>query len=420
MNLGWKASEHSVRKAFQRHFTPSLNDGQALTEDPLATVNDHVAQVRECASPSDSSAKVQSDFLQHVQLLLSICRMVTLRLEQLKWDKTLSNKNSAPCSSSLIHEYPHSNSDREGAFGINEEPHSNSDHDGAFGIYSSVKADNILDTAWVVGSEQGQLVGEEVDETPDAEVPLSSPSHEEPDSDLGLEDPFGISSSVKADDFLDAVRIVRSGRRESVDGEVADRKYHEVQRSSPVREELDSNSGLDKYGIYSQVTSAEFLEFFGIFSSEYRRKVPSKQAEGLLFQLHLDERRNTFNLDARYYFERFLQACEEDGPVDATPSTANHKIPYSGRPFRSGALAQAAAHIFRLSEGSTNYARIRKVHQIADNWTSEGVLEATKRQEEENAYSLKQRLQIKREQMRVMLKEGIQNGDLEVIALFLL
>ncbi|CDJ60550.1 hypothetical protein EMWEY_00031780 [Eimeria maxima] len=462
MEEAWDYLEQPAQEAFQKYFTPSHGEGQELTGGPLATISEHVAQMQECEFPSHSSAKVRKDFLQHVQLLLTICRMVTLRLEQLKWDPFSENKNRSPWSSFLP-----------------EEPDSNSDLEGAFGISSSVKADVSWDEAWRVGSEQGQLVGGEVDEAPDIEVPRSPLAHEEPDSNSGLEDPFGISSSMKADDFLNAVTMAEDARRQSVDGEEPERIYAKVPRSPPVYEDLDSNSGLeDPLGIsssmkaddflnavrmvedarrqsvdgeepegedvkvprsppvhedldsnsgpadtldnYSLLTSAQFLESVGIFGGNEIQKVPIKLASRLNSALGIDESRNISNLDARYYFERFLQAFGEVDPASATPPAAKHQIPYSGKPFRTGALAQAAAQIFRQSEGNINYAKVLKMHRIADNWTPEGVKEATEQQEEANKYNVEQRLLIKGEQMRVLRKKGIQNSDLEMIALFLL
>ncbi|CDJ32416.1 uncharacterized protein EMH_0012390 [Eimeria mitis] len=91
-----------------------------------------------------------------------------------------------------------------------------------------------------------------------------------------------------------------------------------------------------------------------------------------------------------------------------------------GRPFRTGAFAQAAAQIFRESDATTNYAFIRKLNQIADNWTKEEVVAAAEQQEKENADNAQNRLKTKRELMRRLLRQGIQKDDLVMIALFLL
>ncbi|CDJ60283.1 hypothetical protein EMWEY_00060360 [Eimeria maxima] len=286
MNEAWSTSDQSVRIAFQKHFAPSLNDGQAPTEDPLATINDHVSKMRECEFPFDSSAKVQSDFLQHLQLLLSICRTVTLRLEELKSTGTWEKFNG------------------------------------------------------------GQL---------------SFPVREDADSNSYRGDTFSISGSMEAKGFLSALGMVGSERRESVDAQTA---------------------------------------------------------EELVELLLAEDKHSVCNMEARYYFERFLQPFGDQDVLKATPSTAEHQIPYNGKPFRTGALAQAAAQVFRQSE--SNYRWIHKLHKIAGNWTPNGLLEASRQQEEENLYNFQQRLRIKRGQMRMLLKKGIQYGDLEMIALFLL
>ncbi|CDJ59843.1 hypothetical protein EMWEY_00059180 [Eimeria maxima] len=395
MNKEWDASPKFVRKAFQRQFTPSLSDSQALTKDPLATINDHVDQMLECKFPLDSSAKVQSDFLQHVQLLLTTCRMVTLRLKELKSSVSLENELEGHDRDSGVGEF--------------------------FGISPSMKADDFLANMGMVESERRQSVEGEIVETNDVKVPLSFPVHEEPGSNSLLKGSFGISSSMKADDFLDGVGIVGSGRRQFVGGKVAQGDGLEVARSSPVHDEHDSNS--DTEHIFSRSVSMktdEFLGFAGMVGSERRQSVDIKSAEQLLDLLLEAEKRNVCNLEARYYFEHFLQPSGEDDAFTATPSTAKHQIPYNGKPFRTGALAQAAAQIFREYEGNTNYRRIRKIHQIAGKWTNESVLEATKQQEKENWYNFQHRLHNRREHMRALLKKGIEYDDLEMIALFLL
>ncbi|CDJ29966.1 LOW QUALITY PROTEIN: uncharacterized protein EMH_0005190 [Eimeria mitis] len=60
-------------------------DGQELLGDPLDTISSHVAKMRECKVPPESSVKARRGFVQHVQVLQSICSAVTLRLEELKW-----------------------------------------------------------------------------------------------------------------------------------------------------------------------------------------------------------------------------------------------------------------------------------------------------------------------------------------------
>ncbi|CDJ60547.1 hypothetical protein EMWEY_00031750, partial [Eimeria maxima] len=83
MNKAWGSLGPSLKEDFQKHFTPSSTDGQTLTENPLAVITEHVVNMQKCEFPSDSSAKVQNDFLQHLRLLVTICRMATLRLEEL-------------------------------------------------------------------------------------------------------------------------------------------------------------------------------------------------------------------------------------------------------------------------------------------------------------------------------------------------
>ena len=340
MNTAWASSEAPVKAAFQKYFAPPLENGQALTHDPLKTINDHVAKMLACQFPSDSTAIVRSDFLQHVRALHTICRIATLRLEELKLLYTYQRGLGVP-----------------GGFLFHEEPHSNSD----------------------------------------------------------LEYPVGSASLMKSDDSLLGVGIVDSEREQSEEGEVSGEKYLKVPRSSDVREGRDMNSDTD-----SSMMPDEFLDSMQMLGNMQKRPVNRNLARTLTLLLVEDERLNISNMAARYYFERFLQPFGESDPTNAVPSTAKHQIPYSGQPFRTGALAKAAAQIFRQSEGDTNYARVSKIYRIADNWSSEGVLQATEQQGRENAYRVKQQMRIKRERMRVLLKEGIQMDDLEMIALFLL
>ena len=279
MNAAWEESEPPLQQAFHKYFTPSVEDGQTLTHDPLEIINNHVDKMQECELPPESPVNVQSDFLQHLHLLVSICRMVTLRLKELEHSVSLEN-----------------------------------------GL-------------------------------------------QEPDSSLDVEDTLSTSSSIPADSFLDAVGMLGSEWTESLDEEPAD-------------------------------------ELVNVFLEESKHKVA--------------------NLEARYYFERFLQPYGSEDAVKATPSTAKHQIPYSGQQFRTGALAQAAARIFRENEVNSDYARVRKVHRISESWTDEGLKEAITKQKQENAYKFRQRLRMRREQMHVLRKEGIQNGDLEMNVLFLL
>ncbi|CDJ59209.1 hypothetical protein EMWEY_00056200 [Eimeria maxima] len=289
MNKAWEASEPSVREAFQTLFTPSLEDGQPLTEDPLAIINNHVAKMREFGVLSESSVKQRRDSAQHLQLLRSICRTVTLRLEELKWF-----------------------------------------------VYMNKEYD----------------------------VPVPVPGHDEPYTYPPLE-----VLEERVDDGLQA---------------------------------------------------SHFLKSVGLSGGEGTQKVDEMLADKLIYLLSVENKHNDCNLVARYYFEHFLQPFGEDDAFKGIPPAGTHQIPYSGEAFRTGSFARAAAQIFGESEGSTHYARIRKMHRIADNWTPKGVLEATKQQEKENAYSFGSRLSRKRDQLQALLQEGISYDDLLIRALFLL
>ncbi|CDJ60012.1 hypothetical protein EMWEY_00059650, partial [Eimeria maxima] len=289
MNKAWEASEPSVREAFQILFTPSLEDGQPLTEDPLAIINNHVAKMREFGVLSESSVKRRGDSARHLQLLRSICRTVTLRLEELKWF-----------------------------------------------VYMNKEYD----------------------------VPVPVPGHDEPYTYPPLE-----VLEERVDDGLQA---------------------------------------------------SHFLKSVGLSGGEGTQKVDEMLADKLIYLLSVENKHNDCNLVARYYFEHFLQPSGQEDTLKAIPSTAKHQIPYSGEAFRTGSFARAAAQIFGESEGSTHYARIRKMHRIADNWTPKGVLEATKQQEEENAYRLEREMRSKRDQLQGFLKDGIPFDDLVMSALCLL
>ncbi|CDJ60103.1 hypothetical protein, conserved, partial [Eimeria maxima] len=281
MNEAWESSEKPVREAFERHFTPSLDDGQELTGNPLAIINNHVAMMRECEFPFDSSVNAQKDFLQHLQLLRSICRTVTLRLEELKWF-----------------------------------------------VYMNKECD----------------------------VPVPVPGHDGPYTYTSLEVlEERVDDGLQAEHFLQSAGFVR--RRET-------------------------------------------------------QKVDKNLTEKLIYLLSIENKHNVCNLVARYYFEHFLQPSGEDNAFNSTPPTTKHQIPYSGEAFRTGSFARRRRVYKRESEINTNYATIRKMHRIADNWTTKGVLEAANEQEEENAYNFERRLLNKREQMRVLLKEGIPYDDL--------
>ncbi|CDJ29891.1 uncharacterized protein EMH_0053420 [Eimeria mitis] len=166
-------------------------------------------------------------------------------------------------------------------------------------------------------------------------------------------------------------------------------------------------------------TASEFLEFFGL-SGGGKRRVNESLARKLKLLLDIEKRHNDTNLNARYHFTAFLQPFEGDGAFNSAHAPAEHQIPYTGNQFRTGALAEAAAHIFRESDANTNYAFIRKLNRIADNWTNEAVAAAVKQQAKENADSVQTRLKTKRELMRGLLSQGIPVDDLVMTALFLL
>ncbi|CDI73877.1 hypothetical protein, conserved [Eimeria praecox] len=288
MKDAWESSEMPVRRAFQQHFTPSLEDGQELSEDPLKTINDHVAKMQKCKIPTGSKAR--KDFALHVQLLRSICRSVALRVHELNWF-----------------------------------------------VY----------------------MNEEFD------VPVPVPGRDE--------------------------------------------RYR-----YPALEELEKRAE-------DGLTASHFLKSVGLFATgESLEKVDEMLTDNLIFLLSIENKQNVYNSVVRYFFERFLEPSGEEAVSDAAHSIPEHQVPYSGKAFRTRALKQAAAHIFRGSGNLTDYGNMRKMHRIADNWTSKGVLEAAVQQEEDNTHNFQGRLTSKREQMRILLEEGLQYDDLVISVLFLL
>ncbi|CDJ30744.1 uncharacterized protein EMH_0061050 [Eimeria mitis] len=279
----------SVRKAFQLNFTPSLEDGENLLKNPLAIIKDHVAKMRECKVPSASSPQARRDFAQHLQLLRSICRATTLRVNELT------------------------------------------------------------------------------------------------------------SFSVENKQFRVALPFFRDGEPSS---------HH-------------AHKDLAEWGGMGW-DAAHFLRSWGLSAGYSDRQVPGAFAFMLRWLLEIEKRYNDANLNARYYFMEFLQPFEGDGTLNPAHAPAEHKIPYTGKPFRTSALADAAAHVFRESDATTNYAFVRKLNRIADNWSNEGVAAAVKQQEKENVDNAQERLETKRELMRRLLSEGIPEDDLVIIALFLL
>ncbi|CDJ30934.1 uncharacterized protein EMH_0062560 [Eimeria mitis] len=165
--------------------------------------------------------------------------------------------------------------------------------------------------------------------------------------------------------------------------------------------------------------ASTFLKSFGLFGGG-RTRVNGTLADKLRWILEIEKKFNDANLNARYYFMEFLQPFEGDGAFNPAHAPAEHQIPYTGKTFRTGSLAQAAAQIFSESDTTTNYAYIRKLNRIADNWTNEDVAVSVKQQEKENVDSVQTRLKTKRELMRRLLSQGIPEDDLVMIALFLL
>ena len=286
MEEAWESSGLPARQAFQKHFTPSLADGQLPPPDPLATIRAHVSRMRRCKVPPDSSVAARRDFARHLQLLRCICRTVTLRLEEFEWFLYI---------------------------------------------------------------------------TEDFDVPIPVPGHDEP---LSYPDVEGLEGKVE-------------------DG----------------------------------LSAAHFLKAVGLFGGESKQKVNEMLTDKLTFMLAIENKHTVYNLVARYYFESFLQPFEGD---DATPPAANYKIPYTGEQFQTRALTRTAARIFSEFDNTTKYANVRRLYRIAENWTPKAVLAATKQQEEANANNFKKRLNAKRKQMLVLLREGIPYNDLVSVALFLL
>ncbi|CDJ49922.1 hypothetical protein EBH_0072460 [Eimeria brunetti] len=96
MQQAWEQSKSPVRQAFQKYFTPSLEDGLEPREDPLAIINGHVAEMQNCKVLSDSSAEVRRDLAQHLLFLRGICRTVTLRLQELQWFVYMNEEFDVP------------------------------------------------------------------------------------------------------------------------------------------------------------------------------------------------------------------------------------------------------------------------------------------------------------------------------------
>lgn len=288
MNDTWESSALPVREAFIKHFTPSLEDDQEPPEDPLAIIRDHIAKMQECKIPSDSCPKARIDFAHHLQLLRSICRAVTLRLQELEWLAKLNRE---------------------------------------------------------------------------FDVPVPVPGYEKPYSHSDGKDNNSMGFGMRAVDFLASLEMVGGERTQPVDGTLA---------------------------------------------------------RGLIFLLSVENKHDVYNLVVRYYFQYFLRAFGDVDALHPTRPIAKYQIPYTGESFQTGALIKAAAHLFSESDNTSSYESVRKIHRIAENWTSTGVVRATENQRKGNADNFEKRLNMKREQMRALLKDGIPSDDLVIIALFLL
>ncbi|CDI73879.1 hypothetical protein, conserved [Eimeria praecox] len=289
MKVAWRSSDVAVRKAFQLHFSPSLEDGKAPSAAPLATIIGHVDKTRKWEVPPHSSVEQRRDFAEHLHLLRNICRAVTLRLKELNWLALVSER---------------------------------------------------------------------------ADVPVPVP---------GLDEPY---------------------------------MYPDI-------DELEDDAE-------SRSTAAEFLVSAGMFGSGSRQSVHAALADGMTHLLSIEKNHQSYNWVVRYFFERFLEPFGGANNLHTARPTVKYQIPYSGRAFRTGALSHAAEHIHRETDSHTSYTHIRKINLLLDNWTNTGVMEAMKQQEKENAHNFQKKLECKREQMKVLLRQGITRDDLEMSVLFLL
>ncbi|CDJ29965.1 uncharacterized protein EMH_0005180 [Eimeria mitis] len=134
MEDAWESAESRVQQAFKIHFTPSLEDGQELLEDPLATIIDHVDKMQECEISSVSSMEARRGFVQHLQLLQSICRTVTLRLGELESYVSANKIFDVPVPV-LDHGEPSSDPALEGHQGMAECDWTASDFLDSFGLF---------------------------------------------------------------------------------------------------------------------------------------------------------------------------------------------------------------------------------------------------------------------------------------------
>ncbi|CDI73876.1 hypothetical protein, conserved [Eimeria praecox] len=190
----------------------------------------------------------------------------------------------------------------------------------------------------------------------------------------------------------------------------------------PGYEQAYSYRGLEDISnsMVSKMRASDFLGSLELAGGEGTQEVDGIVGKDLIFLLSIENKHHLYNLVAQHYFERFLEPFGEGEAAHATRAINEYQIPYNGKVFRTGDLAHAAARILRESNKITNYAHIRKVYRMAENWTNRRVLKAAKQQAEENAHNFQQRLNDKREQMRALLKLGIPADDLVMSVLFLL
>ncbi|CDJ60548.1 hypothetical protein, conserved [Eimeria maxima] len=162
MNDTWFSSGDSIKEAFQKYFMPPLDDGQSSTRDPLTTIKDHVSKMQKCEFPSNSSEKVRKGFLQQVQLLHSICRLVTLRLRELKWIEETGGRHLS-YRPFFEHEGSYSNfySEDSRSAPAFEDPDSNSGGEN-HGIPSLYGAEELLVSMGMFGFPRRQEVDEAV------------------------------------------------------------------------------------------------------------------------------------------------------------------------------------------------------------------------------------------------------------------
>ncbi|CDJ49924.1 hypothetical protein EBH_0072680 [Eimeria brunetti] len=174
----------------------------------------------------------------------------------------------------------------------------------------------------------------------------------------------------------------------------------------------------EKFQNNEDVPATYFPRPSEVFGSGSMDNVDKKIADNLMLLMAAEDKHDAYNFVARNYFDGFLKPVGEDDAFDPARSAARYQVPYSGKPFLSGAFAEAAEHVFR--DSTPIYWDPRQFHRDGAKWTNEEVLEATKRQQEGISKNFERRLSSKREQMRALLQEGVPQDDLLISALFLL